>query len=645
MRRTIALIAVSSVVALFPATSHSATAVHYASATEPSEAKALADGLLVTTDGPLAPAVLRAVSATLGRKIVGESSAGDSIVALRFDTPLPARVVSQAGPLLNLLGGISRVEPDLHATADAEPNDTYFGRQSNLSPGEGAASTGANYSIHAPAIWESTLGSKDVVVAVVDSGLVAHTDLLKPVVGGYDMIADERVSRDGNGRDSNASDPGTWSDGTYCTAGPSVWHGTHVAGIIAAKRNNGIGISGIAPGVTLQPVRVMGQCGGSMSDILAGIRWASGGTVPGVPVNKMPAKVINVSLSSTSSTCPSYYQDVIDEARDRGALVVVSAGNERKFVTTRTPANCDGVLSVGASAPDGRPTRYTNAGPTLGMMAPGGMTGEGEGIWSTIDSGSKGPSKSVYAQYSGTSMAAPTVAAAAALVNSLGTFTPAQVEQILKAAATRPPDYGGNFDCATYCGAGILNLANVPAPIGQPVLVGTTRAGEELSFDPLRWNGRPGAVEFQWLRDGAPISDATGTSYRLAPADLGHSLSVRSTAHTAGFPDVFGLSAPRVVPKASTVVLIELSAAVAKARKTILTAVITVSSQGPTPTGVVKVLVGGKQVATVDPGADPVSVSLPVFAKKGTFEVQAVYAGDGFTAPSKSPTVKVKVSS
>ena len=117
-----------------------------------------------------------------------------------------------------------------------------------------------------------------------------------------------------------------------------------------------------------------------MSDVIAGIRWASGGEIPGVPLNKTPADVINLSLSSDviDNLCPAVYQEVIDEARARGAVVVVSAGNQGKVVLSRTPANCRGVLSVGATDDDGSPTSYTNAGRTIGMMAQGGEVGEGQ---------------------------------------------------------------------------------------------------------------------------------------------------------------------------------------------------------------------------------------------------------------------------
>ena len=113
---------------------------------------------------------------------------------------------------------------------------------------------------------------------------------------GVDMIENSATARDGDGRDMNPTDEGDWA--WY----PSTWHGTHVAGTIGAAQNE-IGISGIAPNVSIQHVRVLGRCGGSLSDIADGVTWASGGTVSGVPANATPAHIINMSLGGGSSTC------------------------------------------------------------------------------------------------------------------------------------------------------------------------------------------------------------------------------------------------------------------------------------------------------------------------------------------------------
>jgi serine protease len=506
-------------------------------------------------------------------------------------------------------------------------------------------------------MWEATRGRKSVVVAVVDGGIVAHPDLAKQTVPGYDMIADSRNAKDGNGRDSNPADPGNGSNGKYCTAHASSWHGTHVAGIVAALRNNGIGISGIAPGVALQPVRVAGQCGATMSDVIAGIRWASGGYVPGIPRNKTPADVINLSLSSgvTDYTCPAAYQDVIDEARARGAVVVVSAGNQGKSVLTRTPANCAGVLSVGATDVDGSPTSYTNAGRTIGMMAQGGEAGEGEGIWSTVDAGTAGPTRSTYGQMAGTSMAAPAVSAAAALILSLGDFTNDQVVQVLKASALKPPELDSYYTCISHdpttgaernvCGAGILNLSAIPAPVGHPALVGGTTVGSTLSFTPGRWNGHPDSVTYEWLRNGAAIAGATTTSYQLTSADLGRTLTVRSTAHTTDYPDFSGLSVAKVVPKARATVTLRLSSTRARLKTTRLYAYVTVTAtQGQPSIGSIGLYVDGRHISTTTLSSGAARVHLPVFTTTGWHKVRVRYSGYSRVSYAWSPAVSVGVS-
>ena len=513
-------------------------------------------GIVATAKNPVSPEVVAEIEKIVGRGVVGQSELGSSTVAVRFNKTLPAPALKHMTAKLSALPEISDVDLDLAVDSDALPNDPYFNRQKNLYSPDPAV-----YSIDAPTMWNATTGKKSVIVAVLDGGIVSHSDLSGQKVAGYDMVSDKRYSGDGDGRDSSPSDPGNYSNGTYCTATKSTWHGTHVSGIIGALRNNSKGIAGIAPGAAIQPVRVVGRCVTAMSDVIAGIRWASGGHVTGISDNKTPAKVLNLSLSSSVDdfTCPTLYQEVIDEARSRGALVVTSSGNQSASVNTRTPANCHGVLSVGATAPDGAPTTYTNVGRALGMVAPGGVDpkiASDQGIWSTIDSGSKGPSSSTYGQMSGTSMAAPAVSAAAALVFSLGDFTADQVIGILKTAATRPPKIDNYYTCLSdddagnernVCGAGILNLSRIPAPTAKPIISGSPSKDSVLTVTPGAFNGSP-TVTQQWLRDGQPIEGETGLTHVVTQDDLGHVLAVRSTASATGYPDFTSLSANLSVP-------------------------------------------------------------------------------------------------
>src|SRR5690606_35071991 len=160
------------------------------------------------------------------------------------------------------------------------------------------------------------------------------------LVAGYDFISDASIAGDGNGRDSNPQDEGDWEN-PY----PSSWHGTHVAGTIAAVTNNAKGVAGVAFGARVQPVRVLGHGRGCTSDITDAIVWASGGTVSGVPANATPAEVINMSLGG-GGYCSSTYQNAINSAVSRGTVVVVAAGNSNANVANFTPASCSNVIAV-----------------------------------------------------------------------------------------------------------------------------------------------------------------------------------------------------------------------------------------------------------------------------------------------------------
>ena len=176
--------------------------------------------------------------------------------------------------------GVAEVAVDRRLTADLVPNDTWFAAYQ--------WDMGSGYGVDATTAWDTTTGSAGTVVAVLDTGITTHSELTGRVAAGYDFISDTATANDGNGRDADPSDPGDWvtqaeSDAgslAGCPVGNSTWHGTHVAGTIAALGNNGTGVAGLAWGARVQPVRVLGKCGGWSSDIAAAIRWAAGGTWP-----------------------------------------------------------------------------------------------------------------------------------------------------------------------------------------------------------------------------------------------------------------------------------------------------------------------------------------------------------------------------
>jgi len=355
------------------------------------------------------------------------------------------------------------VEEDVLLQANLVPNDQFYNLQWHYHEATGG--------MNAEVAWDTGYDGTGVVVAVVDTGYTNHSDLVANLLPGYDFIDDTFVSNDGDGRDNDPSDPGDWYAFNECGFGVpgsnSSWHGTHVAGTIAAVTNNAQGVAGVAYGARVIPVRVLGKCGGYLSDIADGVVWASGGSVSGVPANANPAQVINMSLGGSGS-CDGTYQAAIDTARANGAVVVVSAGNSNANAANYRPASCNGVINVAANDREGNRASYSNYGSIIDVAAPGGETSPtaANGVASTLNSGTTTPSSENYVYYQGTSMAAPHVAGAAALMfHKDPTLTPDEVETILKNTARPLPG-----SCSGGCGAGIIDArAALDAIGGGPV--------------------------------------------------------------------------------------------------------------------------------------------------------------------------------
>ncbi|MHA7180411.1 S8 family serine peptidase [Arthrobacter sp. MDB2-24] len=413
--------------------------------------------------------------------------------------------------------------------------------------------------IDAEGAWGATTG-RGITVAVIDTGITPHVDLNANVLPGYDMISDPAKSRDGNGRDPDATDEGDYGESGECGTASSSWHGTHVAGTIAAAANDQ-GVVGIAPGAKILPVRALAECGGWMSDIVDGVTWASGGAVPGAPANPNPARVINLSLAG-SGPCTTSWQSAINGAVGRGSVVVAAAGNDSQDALLTSPANCEHVIAVAASGPDGGKAPYSNYGDIVDVVAPGGNMDVDTlgGILSTFNMGSSGPvedySDQAYAFYQGTSMAAPHVAATAALMLALnGTLSPASVENILK-GTTRPLQ----IECEWGCGTGLINaraavqsadVGELPPPAepgtvidpGPVVITGTPAVGGTLTVEIGAWEPAPVEVSVQWYRDADLIPGATGTTYNPTAADASRSLHVVATGTKPGYSDATRKSA------------------------------------------------------------------------------------------------------
>ena len=502
---------------------------------------------------------LRARADDLGRRVgvalrpgAALAEATQVVMADGMDSAsLAARVATQAD--------VEYAIPDQRRRVFTAPNDPLYAAGV---PGNGPA-VGQWYlrapdatvasSLDVETAWSVTTGNPSVVVAVLDTGVrFDHPDLLPvaaggPLLPGYDMVSDAGPANDGDGRDADASDPGDWvtaaeandASGPFhaCTdldsttgqyvAEDSSWHGTQVAGILAARTDDGIGMASVARDVRILPVRVLGKCGGFDSDIIAGMRWAAGLPVPGVPANTTRARVINLSLGGDGA-CTAAYQDAVAQVLAAGTVVVAAAGNDAGHAVS-APANCAGVIAVAALRHTGSKVGFSNVGPEVALSAPGGNcvnTDPGTPclypILTTRNTGTTVPRDASYSDSFtsslGTSFATPLVAGTAALMLSVQpALATADVRALLRATArpfpTTGSDDGGvvvpvcqapTFDaqrspvdqaqcyCTTAtCGAGMLDAGAAvrAAKLGS--------AATQFEVEGLWWNA-PAASESGW---------------------------------------------------------------------------------------------------------------------------------------------------
>jgi subtilisin family serine protease len=237
----------------------------------------------------------------------------------------------------------------------------------------------------------------------------------------------------------------------------SSWHGTHIAGTIGAATDNAKGVAGIDWRARLLPVRVLGKCGGLLSDIVDAMYWSAGLPVPKVPANPNAARVLNLSLSGPGA-CPQSLQQAFNAVTATGATVVVAAGNNAGSAGSYFPGNCSGVISVGATDRQGQRASYSNTGLAVTVSAPGGDPDVDTGILSTANSGKTVPASDSYVAMAGTSMAAAQVSGVVALMQVVSPgLNPGAVRDALRVTATPFPQYGTSKDCSiATCGAGIV---------------------------------------------------------------------------------------------------------------------------------------------------------------------------------------------
>jgi subtilisin family serine protease len=363
--------------------------------------------------------------------------------------------VPEAMVLLQGEPGVRFAEPEYLAQALTIPNDPYYSVQWNL------------HMVDAEGAWAHTTGV-GTLVAVLDTGVyTSGDDGLNAVRTGWNFI-------DGS---SDTSDV--------------YGHGTHVAGTIAQSTHNGQGAAGLAHGSTILPVKVLGDDGwGSSWAIASGMEWAA----------DQGADVINLSLGSWGSS--QLELDAVRYARDRGVVLVAAAGNE-SYGQLNWPAAYDGVISVAAVDSDGDRASYSNWGDGLDISAPGGVYWDGDGdgwydgIWQEVWSGSGWAVEG----WQGTSMASPHVAAAAAMLKSLGVDDPDYIEEILEASAWDR----GNGGWDTDYGAGVLDVG---AAVGFAIDEGDNEAiGEEDTGEEGTVESEPTAPVITNVQFGSPGED------------------------------------------------------------------------------------------------------------------------------------------
>lgn len=370
----------------------------------------------------------------------------------------------------------------------AEPDLVVLPASIPASTGGGASDARRDWNITGAfgvgEVSDPTAGA-GVTVAVIDTGITPHPDLDGRLVAGFDFVSNPQVLAaerspggaavpfDGDyldeaiygglGRDADPTDPGDWRG--VAPIRDSSWHGTHIAGVIAD----------VVPAAKIQPIRALSWRGGLLSDVAAGITWASGGMVDGTPANATPSKVINLSFS-VQAACPNTLQIAIDDAVARGSVIVAAAGNNNADAANYAPGNCANVITAGAIDADGQRAGYSNYGSSVAASAPG-FTPRTE--------------------REGTSIAAAhTAAALTVLASQDPTASPAQLSERLTGKYLRPfPGEVCDVDTSRSCGAGLVRIStgtthvvtstadSGAGTLRQAIIDANLSSGDTITFD------------------------------------------------------------------------------------------------------------------------------------------------------------------
>ena len=334
-----------------------------------------------------------------------------------------------------------------------------------------------------PAAWDVTVGNAATRVGVVDTGLIAHEDLSDNTAGAIDFISDAAVANDGDGREGNGTDD--------CPA-DSGFHGTHVAGTILARGNNGVGVVGANWLAKVMAVRALGCGGGLTSDINEGALWLAGGEIPGITT--LPAadrsRIINLSLGGApGEPCDAFSAEVFAELDRVGAITIAAAGNEAAPVNS--PANCGGVIAVAATGPTNQLAPYSSFGPEVDIVAPGGDQSNDtlDGILSTMDASlSDFQGGEPYGFIQGTSMATPNVAGVVSLLLTVKpTLNRSQVEGILRQTGGTCGGCQGKPFIDAGAAVAFVNSGGV---VDEPDCLNTCQFADDGECD----DGRAGAI-------------------------------------------------------------------------------------------------------------------------------------------------------